>query len=132
MLRLRTTPKPVLGCCAAQLVYSTTIWIPGEFLHTSPTVTSVPVYVQELQLLMQALQPPTVDHHLSTASSAGYVPSALPASHVFIRHGAVRKPLQAPYDGPYAVRTQHHFTVNINNRPQVINIQRLKPAIVAE
>ena len=135
LLHLRTTLKPILGCSPAQLVYGTTLRIPGEFLHTSPTVTSAPVYVQELQLLMQALQPPSVDHHLSTASSAGYVPSALQqASHVFVRHDAVRKPLQPPYDGPYAVleRTTHHFTVNINNRPQVINIQRLKPAIVAE
>ena len=135
LLHLRTTLKPILGCSPAQLVYGTTLRIPGEFLHTSPTVTSTPVYVQELQLLMQALQPPSVDHHLSTASSTGYVPSALQqASHVFVRHDAVRKPLQPPYDGPYAVleRTTHHFTVNINNRPQVINIQRLKPAIVAE
>ena len=135
LLHLRTTLKPTLGCSPAQLVYGTTLRIPGEFLHTSPTVTSAPVYVQELQLLMQALQPPSVDHHLSTASSTGYVPSALQqASHVFVRHDAVRKPLQPPYDGPYAVleRTTHHFTVNINNRPQVINIQRLKPAIVAE
>ena len=135
LLHLRTTLKPILGCFPAQLAYGTTLRIPGEFLHTSPTVMSVPVYVQELQLLMQALQPPSVDHHLSTASSAGYVPSALQqASHVFVRHDAVRKPLQPPYDGPYAVleRTPHHFTVNINNRPQVINIQRLKPAIVAE
>ena len=135
LLHLRTTLKPILGCSPAQLVYGTTLWIPGEFLHTSPTVTSAPVYVQELQLLMQALQPPSVDHHLSTASSTGYVPSALQqASHVFVRHDTVRKPLQPPYDGPYAVleRTTHHFTVNINNRPQIINIQRLKPAIVAE
>ena len=135
LLHFRTTLKPILGCSPAQLVYGTTLRIPGEFLHTSTTVTSAPVYVQELQLLMQALQPPSVDHHLSTASSTGYVPSALQqASHVFVRHDAVRKPLQPPYDGPYAVleRTTHHFTVNINNRPQVINIQRLKPAIVAE
>ena len=38
------------------------------------------------------------------------------ATHVFIRHDAVRKPLQPPYDGPYPVikGTDKHFTIDIN------------------
>ena len=132
LLHLRSLVKPTLGCTSAQLVYGTTLRIPGEFLHNSPTVTSAPVYVQELQMLMQTLQPPPADHHRSAASSDGYVPPALRhASHVFVRHDAVRKPLQPPYDGPYQVlqRTPRRFTVEIKHGPQVISIQRLKPAI---
>ena len=135
LLHLRSIIKPVLGCSPAQMVYGTTLRLPGELVTFSPVHSSAPVYVQQLQRVMQELQPPPVDHHQSSGSSAGYVPRLLQqASHVFVRHDAVRKPLQRPYDGPYAVleRTPHHFTLNIKNRRQVVSINRLKPAIVAD
>ena len=53
-------------------------------------------------------------------------------THVFIRHDAVRKPLQPPYDGPYAVlkRNNKHFKININGRTDTVSLDRLKPAYV--
>lgn len=52
------------------------------------------------------------------------------ATHVFIRHDAVRRPLQPPYDGPYPVvkHTDKHFTVDINGRKDTVSVDRLKPA----
>ena len=52
------------------------------------------------------------------------------ATHVFVRHGAVCKPLQPPYDGPYPVleRTEKFFTLNINGRKDAVSVDRLKPA----
>ena len=52
------------------------------------------------------------------------------ATHVFIRHDAVRKPLQPPYDGPYPVikRMNKHFTNDINGRHDTVSVDRLKPA----
>ena len=49
-------------------------------------------------------------------------------THVFVRHDAIRKPLQAPYDGPYEVvtRNKKHFTVNIKGRKEVTSVDRLK------
>ena len=52
------------------------------------------------------------------------------ATHVFVRHDSVRKPLQPPYDGPFPIisRTDKHFTIAINGRNDTISIDRLKPA----
>jgi hypothetical protein len=50
--------------------------------------------------------------------------------HVFIRVDAVKKPLQAPYDGPYRVlkRDDKVFTLQLPNRQTNVSIDRLKPA----
>ena len=52
------------------------------------------------------------------------------SSHVFLRHDAVCKPLQPPYDGPYKVlkRTDKHFTIAVKGKNEVVSIDRLKPA----
>ena len=50
----------------------------------------------------------------------------------FVRHDAVKKPLQQPYDGPYQVisRAAKHFTMEIKGKQEVISIDRLKPAFL--
>ena len=43
-------------------------------------------------------------------------------AYVFIRHDAVRKPLQRPYDGPFKV-LQHndkYFTVDVNGKQDTV------------
>ena len=49
---------------------------------------------------------------------------------IFVRHDAVRKPLQQPYDGPYKVheRADKQFTVDVKGKHNVISLDRLKPA----
>ncbi|GFW50900.1 gag-pol polyprotein [Trichonephila clavipes] len=51
-------------------------------------------------------------------------------THVFVRQDSVRRPLQAPYDGPYPVikRSAKFYKVNIHGKPTLISIDRLKPA----
>ena len=51
-------------------------------------------------------------------------------THVFVRHDAIRKPLQPPYDGPYCVlkRADKHYMLAIPDRPEVASLDRLKPA----
>ncbi|GFQ75700.1 pol polyprotein [Trichonephila clavata] len=51
-------------------------------------------------------------------------------THVFVRRDSVRRPLQAPYDGPYPVikRSDKFYKVNIHGKSTLISIDRLKPA----
>ena len=131
LLGIRTAVKTDLGCCAAELVFGTTLRLPGEFItpissceHLDPSN-----YVHRLKQIMQSLHPvvPRVRHR----------PSHLPldlttCTHVFLRRDAVRKPLQPPYDGPFRVvsRADKHFTLDINGRQDTVTVDRLKVAYV--
>ena len=130
MLGIRTSLKSDLQCSPAELVYGTTLRIPGAmFIPTAITQLPDPDnYVQNLKTLMNALQPtpPRVNPH-----PYSYVdPTLQTATHVFVRQDGVKKSLQQPYNGPYRVisRTAKHFTVDVNGRQSVISIDRLKPA----
>ncbi len=127
LLGIRTAFKEDLHCTAAELVYGTTLRLPGEFFTSSHDLSEPSTYVSTLKSCMQRLQatPPR------QAQRSVYINPALSTcSRVFIRHDAVRKPLQQPYDGPYKVlkREDKHFVVDINGRHDTVSLDRLKPA----
>ena len=51
-----------------------------------------------------------------------------------LRHNAINKPLQSPYDGPFEVvkRTDKHFTLNMNGHQDTVSVDRLKAAHIDE
>ncbi len=129
LLAIRTTIKADLNCSPAQLVYGTTLRLPGQFFTPSNNITNLDptLYADRLQQTMQQLQP----FPLREQSTSSYIPKDLDnCTHVFVRHDAVHKPLQAPYDGPYKVikRTPKHFTLDINGKHKTISIDRIKVA----
>jgi cleavage and polyadenylation specificity factor subunit 1 len=133
LLGIRTAIKQDIGCSSAEMVYGTSLRLPGAFFNpsTSDSTSFDPIdYVHYLKSIMSKLQatPPRVNLKHPT-----HVPSALfTGTHVFIRQDRVRKPLQPPYNGPYKVikRTKKHFTVDLNGRQEVVSIDRLKPAYI--
>ena len=129
LLGIRTALKEDISSTAAEMVYGTTLRLPGEFFTSSPT-TSLPDpsdFVSQLKSHIEILrpQPPR-----TTQRSSNIPHALLTATHVFVRHDGVRKPLQPPYDGPFPVikRTDKHFTIALHNRTDTISIDRLKPA----
>ena len=130
LLGIRTTVKQDLGCSPAELVYGTTLRLPGAFFTPASTsaTTDITNYVQTLKSIMQKLHavPPRQSN-----SRPVYIPPDLSTStHVFLRYDAVRKPLQPPYTGPYKVitRTSKHFTIDVNGKQEVVSVDRLQPA----
>ncbi len=126
LLGIRTSLKEDLKCTAAKLVYGTSLRLPGEFFVSHNTDPSS--YVTHLKQAMQVLRctptrKPSHSSHMMDNSLHS-------TSHVFVRHDAVRKPLQQPYDGPYLVldRSAKFFTVDIKGRKDTVSIDRLKPA----
>ena len=64
---------------------------------------------------------------------AHQIPKALNnRNFVWLRLDRVKRPLEAPYQGPFCVIERHHntFTIEIKGKSVVVSIQRLKPAVL--
>ena len=129
LLGIRTNLKQDLKCSTAELVYGTTLRLPGEFFHSTTGPQLDPTkYVTQLKVMMQQLQPPIVRRQ--TPRKPHVSEDLNTCTHVFVRHDAVKKPLQQPYNGPYKVlkRDTKHFTLDVKSKHSVISVDRLKPA----
>ena len=129
LLGLRTSLKQDLGCSTAELVYGTPLRLPGELVASAQNAPpSTPAsFAAELRRTMQALRPTAP----RLATRQAYVPRDLDAAtHVFVRHDAVKPPLAPPYDGPFRVIARGAKTVTIDRgqRRDVISLDRVKPA----
>ena len=131
LLGIRTALKYDLKYTTAELVYGVTLRLPGDFFATpeTPTLSDPTSYVDCLKDTMsniqyqptrQPSQPPTFVHK-----------DLNQCTHVFVRHDAIKPPLQPTYDGPFKVIDckERHFIVELNpKRQDTISIDRLKPA----
>lgn len=134
LLGIWTAVKTDIGCSAAELVYGTTLRLPGEFFTGSPqdSCTATAAYAHRLRDIMENLRstPPR-----RAAPRVVHVPSELAScTHVFVRHDAVHRPLQPPYDGPFRVlrRGEKQFTIDVRGHHKVVSLDRLKPAHIED
>ncbi|CAK8686304.1 unnamed protein product [Clavelina lepadiformis] len=127
MLGIRASVKEDIECAPSQLVFGTSIRLPGEFFET-PSLDIIPQskYVEQLTQFMATLRyvPPHEPYPIKTFVD----PELKTCSHVFIRHDGVRTGMQRPYSGPYTVidRQEKFFTIDLNSRIDNISINRLK------
>ena len=116
LLGIHTAFKEDIGCSSAELVYGTTLHVPGELVspHFSP-VPDPASYAATLRSAMQSIKAIPPRSHLRPS----HLPNVLFSStHVFVRHDAVRTSLQNLYDGPYKIikRGNKSFKLLINGR----------------
>ena len=127
LLGIRTAYKQDLDSISAELVYGTSPRLPG-FTPSPPTSLPNPSeFLNKLKSHFRHITPTAP----RPASSISNIPKDLAtATHVFIRHDAVRKPLQPPYHRPYPIIKQadKHYTIKLNDRTDTVSIDRLKPA----
>lgn len=126
---IRTAFKADVGCSAAELVYGTTLRLPGEFFVPDQQA-HIPAgdYASRLRHIMTKLRPTPPRQ---PAERSIYVSSELEScSHVFLRNDVVRRSLQAPYDGPFRVLRHGRKTITIerHGRQEVVSLDRVKPA----
>jgi uncharacterized protein (DUF2267 family) len=131
LLALRSTIKTDVGLAPAEMVYGTTLRLPGELFHPAPPTAKPPEFITALRDAMAQLRPtPGTDHNTKRSI---FVPSDLSnVSHVFLRIDAIRPPLQPRYEGPFAVLERREKTYKIQRERSTawVSIDRLKPAFV--
>ena len=126
LLGIWTALKDDLKCTIAELVYGTTLRLPGEFF-TSDLSTSLPDptnYATHLKETMSRLRAQPLRKQQPRQA---FVQSDLSSgTHAFIHHNATWKSLQQPYDGTYCIIRV--CTLEVKGCQEVVSFDRLKPA----
>ena len=128
LLGIRTAWRTELECSPAELVYGTTLTVPGLLVGDSTQVGSeLPTsdFVSDLVRRMGELKPSDMAHHTTPKVQ---VPSSIEgANYVYVRTDAVRQPLVRPYTGPFRVieKSAKYFTIAKNGKTDKVSLDRL-------
>lgn len=132
LLGIRSSWRVNPGCAPAELVYGTTLRLPGEMFLTADARTFEPEdsFLRRIQNTMRNMRPSlTVCNNTHTP----FIPKELSSTgYVYVRHDAQRHPLQRPYDGPFKILEQgeKYYVLDLNGRKDRVSIDRLKPAYI--
>ena len=115
LLGICTSLKAAIHCSSAELVYGTTLRIPGEFFPGigHDELADPMSYVTRFRAAMQRLNSPPV--RKQTQRNVHISQDIKCCTHAFVRCDSVRKPLQCPYDGP-------SLNVQLNTSPSSLMI----------
>ena len=127
LLSIRNVIKEDLECTASEMVFGTSLTLPGQFCEQNTSLHPTTTFVQNLKQKMNDL----VFTPTRTQTKDIYTPKNLhDCKYVFIRNDAVKKPLCPTYSGPFQVVERHpkYFKLTIKGKHDTVSIDRLKPA----
>ncbi|GBN03486.1 Gag-Pol polyprotein [Araneus ventricosus] len=133
LLGIRSSIKLDIGASSVELVYGTSLRLPGEFFRQFQSATQTQTeFLAEFRRTMQQIRPVPATNH--SAKEVFVHPELLKCSHVFVRVDKVRRPLQQPYSGPHQFlkRTDKFFELDLNGKPTTVSMDRLKPAFFCQ
>ena len=129
LLSIRNVTKEDLGCTPAELVFGTSLSLPGQYFEQNTHAQPTSPFVQQLITKMSNFQF-TPTRHTTTQT---FAPKHLnDCEFVFIRKDSVKTPLTPSYQGPYKVidRADKYFTVQKGHKTDTVSVDRLKPAFI--
>ncbi|BHF74239.1 hypothetical protein SprV_0401732400 [Sparganum proliferum] len=130
LLGIRSALKPDLDCSAAELVFGSTVRLPGEMI-TPTQQGAIEDSINLLHRLRQFMRTLSPVPPRSSASPSYLEKDLATCSHVYLRCDRVRRPLEPPYDGPFRVisRGTKNFRIQRGTREEVVCVDRLKAAV---
>lgn len=133
LLGLRTSLKEDIQTSPAEMVYGTTLRIPGEFFINADFTADPQIFVEKHREYMRGLRPTPTAHHQK--SKVFIAKDMQTCTHVFIRSDHVKAPLEPPYRGPYKIIkriTDSLYQLDVDGTSKNINLDRLKPAYITK
>ena len=131
LLGLRTTLRDDTGFSPAELVYGTTLKLPGDiFIPSETVIPDNETYVKDLRRQLREIL--NTGERKRPQRSVFVHPNLKECNFVFLRCDKVKKPLTPPYSGPYKVLERHDkfYTIEIEGSKSTVSIDRLKPAFI--
>ena len=130
LLGVRSAVKERLGRSAAEMIYGTTLRLPGEFMkqYTVDANTELENYSDKLRVAMPLLRlcPPRDTQQ----NNIFQYKEIATCTHVFLRRIAIAPPLTDPYDGQYKVvaRSGRVIKILMKGKVETVSLDRVKPA----
>ena len=131
MLGLRNTPKDDLGTSAAEIMFGTTLAVPGLCWSSQQEPTPQEELRNAVSNAKQFLLTP---RNVQKCKAQTFIPNTLRAAeYAFVRDDArARSSLHSPYRGPYKIIEKNFkrntFTLVLPSGQDTVAISRLKPA----
>ena len=130
LLGMRSSIREDSQCSPSDLVFGAPLRLPGDMLTPSDPVPLASDFASRLRAVMNAAVPMPVSYHGTQSSRLD--PALHSSAQVFLRVGAVRRPLVPPYLGPFKVlrRGPKTFDILQNGKTATVTVDRLKPAFL--
>ena len=120
-----------MGASPAELLFGTTLRIPGDFFTTQEVPADPHTFVGRLREHFRLMTPPPTSHYIMTRR---YFNKDLNScTHVYRRVDAVKPPLTPPYTGPPRVLQRlddKRFVIDIDGVVKTLSTEVLTPAYV--
>lgn len=101
LLGLRTSLKEDIDTSAAELVYGTTLRLPGEYFSAEDPIGCPQMFRENLRERIRAIRPRSTSHHIKKKT---FIYKELEeCTHVFVRVDKPRRLLERPYEGPFII-----------------------------
>ncbi|XP_018796083.1 PREDICTED: uncharacterized protein LOC108973326 [Bactrocera latifrons] len=127
LLGLRTAYKPDLKVSPTEMLFGTTLRIPGDFFVTASTPADPQTFVRKYRQIIQAIRPTSTAHH--TKHKLFLLKKIGTCTHVFKRVDSTKKPLEQSYTGPHEVIQRvgdKTYIIRINGADKTVSIGMLK------
>lgn len=126
LLSWRTAIKSELDYFSAELLYDTTLVLPGTiFVPTKSSCSDTASYISRLRFYFAKLPPKSPRNQIVSS----YIPMDINDwTHIFVRGDSVHGPLNTPYKGPFHVLTHSSktFKLDINRCTKIVSVDHLK------